>query len=70
MLLKEKCDVFCGSRAIAGIAGLMPLRYCAFVVISPALNFPSWVFCGPEIFFSWVFRDLDLQVVIFSVVGC
>ena len=50
VLLKEKYDIFCGLRAIAGIAGLMPLRYCAFVVISLALNFPRGYFVGLEFF--------------------
>ena len=60
-LLKEECDIFRGSRAIAGIAGLVPLCYRAFVVISRTLNFSSWVFCGSEVssrgyFVAWISR--------------
>ena len=50
VLLKGKCNIFCGLRAIAGIVGLMPLRYSTFVVISRALNFPRGYFVGLEFF--------------------
>ena len=64
VLLKEKYDIFCGLRAIAGIAGLMPLRYCAFVVISLALNFPRGYFVSLEFFLvgiSWLgFPDCNI----------
>ena len=50
MLLKEECDVFHGTCAIAGIASLVPLCYHAFVVISQAINFSLWVFCASEVF--------------------
>ena len=32
-LLKEECDIFRGLRAREGIADLVPLCYCVFVVI-------------------------------------
>ena len=60
-LLKEECDMFRGSRAVAGIAGLVPLCYCAFVVISRVLNFPRGYFMGLK-FFLWVFRGMDFQL--------
>ena len=50
MLLKEECDIFHGTCAIAGIASLVPLCYHAFVVISQAINFSLWVFCASEVF--------------------
>ena len=60
-LLKEECTIFCGSCAMADIAGLMPLCYQAFAVILEALNFSLWVFCGSEVFFcgyfgAWIFK--------------
>ena len=60
-LFKEECDIFRGSRAVAGIAGLVPLCYRAFVVISRALNFSWRVFCGSEVFsrgyfVAWISR--------------
>ena len=43
-LFKEECAIFRGSRAIAGLVGLMILCYHALV--SP--KFFSCVFCGPK----------------------
>ena len=59
-LLKKKCDIFRGLCAITGIAGLVPLCYCAFMVISSALNFPCGYF-GSEVFscgyfVAWISR--------------
>ena len=34
MLLEGDCVIFCGSRAMAGVAGVVPLCYHAFVVVS------------------------------------
>ena len=56
-LLKEECDIFRGSCAIAGLAGLVPFCYCAFVVISGVLNFPRGYFVGLKFFLvgiSWL----------------
>ena len=56
--LKKECDIFCWLCAIVGIAGLVPLCYCAFMVISSALNFPRGYFgsavfsCG--YFVAWI----------------
>ena len=62
--LFKECDIFRGSRVIAGIAGLVPFYYCAFLIISQALNFPRVYFVGLKFFLvriSWYG---------FSVVGC
>ena len=63
-LLKEECDIFRGSLAIAGIAGLVLLCYRAFVVISRALNFSSWYFVGLKfvlVGISWLgFPDCNI----------
>ena len=60
-LLKKECEIFHGSRVIAGTAGLVPLRCCAFVVISRALNFPRGYFVGLKFFsrgyfVAWISR--------------
>ena len=64
MLLKEECDIFRGSRSIAGIAGIVLLCYCAFVVISRALTFPRGYFVGLKFFLmgiSWYgFPDCNI----------
>ena len=53
-LLKEECDIFRGSPVIAVIVGLVPLCYCAYVVISPALNFPRGYFVGLKSFLAGI----------------
>ena len=50
-------DIFRGSRAIAGISGLVPFCYCTFVAISRVLNFPHEYFVGLKFFLvgiSWL----------------
>ena len=53
---KEECDIFRGWPAMAGIAGLVPLCYCAFVVISWALNFLRGFFVGLKFFLVYISR--------------
>ena len=51
-------------KNVAGIAGLVPLRYYAFVVISHALNFPLGYFLDLKFFLmgiSWLrFPDCNI----------
>ena len=56
--VKSECAKFRGSRAILDFMSLVPSCHRVSVGISRVQNFLAGI-RGPEIFFSWVFRESE-----------